>query len=298
MNITRRPDLEAFLLDEMRDTFSRDERTEDEIHVSDLLSPRKAYWSRVRPKPLTDDEIGYFVAGRAHEDAVGRISGVEAAAPRTIEGIRLRPDFYTSIPLEFKTRRRKLAADPTEAVHRYDGYIDQCRAYAALLERPAAWLWVLGLVSEQADRSTKPEFQVWHLDFTPVELEETRRQLHLRRDLLREAWAQRDHEGLPLCPAWQCGKRSAILVEPPLCETCGKSFVAEWGANKHLASRTGDGHTMRHAVYRYEYVPRCKWYQAECQPWLVDASRGISGVAPIVAEPESVAHLEPAALPF
>lgn len=272
MQITRRIDLEALLLDEMRASFAREERTTDEIHVSDLLAPRRAYWGRVHPKPVTDDEIGYFVAGRAHEDAVGRVSGVQPGEPRQVDGIWLRSDFYTSIPLEFKTRRRSLAADADEATRRYDTYIDQCRAYAALQQRPAAWLWVLGLVSEQRDGGTKPEFQVWHLDFTPDELLAERVRLGQVRDLLRAAWDGAGVEGVPLCPDWQCGKVGAVMVQPPHCQSCDRTFQTEWGAKKHLDSKTGAGHTMTPATFTRTYAPKCRWYD-ECRPWLADEGR-------------------------
>lgn len=272
MQITRRADLEALLLDEMRSSFAREDRTTQNIHVSDILAPRRAYWGRVKPKPVTDDEIGYFVAGRGHEDALARISGVQPGEARQVDGIWLRSDFYTSIPLEFKTRRRSLAADADEAMRRYDTYIDQCRAYAALQDRPSAWLWVLGLVSEQRDGGTKPEFQVWHLDFTPEELLAERTRLATVRDALRGAWDGAGVDSVPLCPAWQCGKTGAVMVEPPRCETCQRDFQTEWGAKKHTDSKTGAGHTMSPATFQRTYAPKCRWYE-DCRPWIVDDAR-------------------------
>ncbi len=100
MNITRRPDLEVLVKDEMRRTF--DARALDEpLHVSDLLNPRWAYFQRVMPRPITDDELGYFIAGRGHEDALWRLHGYQQGEQRIAYGISFRPDFYTSIPIEF-----------------------------------------------------------------------------------------------------------------------------------------------------------------------------------------------------
>jgi len=204
------------------------------------------------------------------------VSGVAQGEAREIDGILLRPDFYTTIPLEFKTRRRSLAQSAEEAVTRYDGYLDRVRNYCALTERPAGWLWVMGLAERQPNGTTKPEFQVFHVDFSPEELAETRAELARRRGLLRTAWTTRDPSPLPLCPAWQCGKVSRVQATQPHCETCKRDFAAEWGADKHLSAKTGAGHTMRAATYTATYEPRCKWWH-ECRPQDVDPARGPMG---------------------
>ncbi len=298
--LTRRDDLEALLLDEMRRSFAESERTTAEIHVSDLLSPRKAYWSRVLPRPVTNDEIGYFVAGRGHEDAMARVSGVTPGETRVVDGITLRCDFYTSIPLEFKTRRRKMAKDSDDAADRYGEYVRQTKSYCALLNRPAAWIWVLGLVDKQDDGSTKPSFQVWQVEFTPEELAEERTRLMTERDALETAWQtvllhlklgkndlgllQEAVKGLTLCPPWQCGSAS-VLYDPWVCEECGQSgvgphcvtchrfFQGEWGAERHVGSKTGAGHETVAGKTHTEYRPRCRWWDV-CQPQLVDPDRG------------------------
>jgi hypothetical protein len=293
MQITRREDMEQLTLDEVRASFAREERTTAEIHVSDLEVPRKAYWGRLLPRPATDDEIGYFVAGRGHEDVYGRISGLLRGEAREIDGILLRPDFYTTIPTEMKTRRRGLADTAEEAVTKYDTYIERCRNYAALLNRPAAWLMVLGLVQEQADGTTKPAWQWWEMEFTPEELAAALATLHRRRDRLAAAWqdvAQHgrngQHRALDLCPTWQCGKQSTTF-EPWTCEDCQKPgtgphctachryFVNAWGAERHVTSKTGAGHVTVAGKTKTSFVPRCRWIDA-CQPWLDDPSRGPS----------------------
>lgn len=283
--IRRHPTLEAHLLDEMRRSFAEQERTTEKIHVSDLLTPRRAYWSRVLPRPLTDEEIGYFVAGRGHEDAVGRVSGVTQGETREIDGIWLRADFYTSIPLEFKTRRRGLAETDEDAAERYGHYIDQLRAYCALLEREAGWLWVLGLVAPTGSgNGTRPEFQVWEITFTRDELQKEREELRVRRDALRVAWEMASRQSatnlptvkilapLPLCPAWQCGRAVPTQLEPPVCDICGQVFASDATSRRHTTGKAGRDHTVRPARLAWAYEPRCRWYDV-CQPGTVDSAR-------------------------
>ena len=48
-------------------------RSQDGWHVSDLLYPRKAYFQRLDPKPMTDVQAGYFIAGHGHHHVVEAI---------------------------------------------------------------------------------------------------------------------------------------------------------------------------------------------------------------------------------
>ncbi|MDP2735081.1 MAG: hypothetical protein Q8P12_02635 [bacterium] len=282
MEIKRRTDIEQWLMDEMKRSFAEDERKlADPIHLSDLLNPRYAYWQRAFPMPLSDDSVQYFVAGRGHEDAIGRLSGVQRGGSRTESGIVFSCDFYTSIPIEFKTRRRLLAEDGKEA-EVYDIYIEQARGYAALVDQPAAWLWVMSLVERQDDGSTKPETRCYLLEFTKEELIAERGRLAERRHLLlsaleahRNAASNRDvfMRRLPLCWAFKCGKISRTMEEKPFCYTCNKVFETESGGKKHPDSKAGAGHEVRQGVIRYDYLPKCEWYH-NCQPWREDPERG------------------------
>lgn len=66
MKIARDKTIERKILDKIKEHLSRAPRSQDKWHVSDLLYPRKAYWQRVDPQPMTDLQALYFLAGRAH----------------------------------------------------------------------------------------------------------------------------------------------------------------------------------------------------------------------------------------
>ncbi len=106
MRVTRNPDKERIIIDALRESF--DEPREG-IHLSDLLSVRKSYLSRVMPMPLTHSEILYFLAGRGHEEVFARLVGVNVGASevkpvkvpgfiageqRFKHGISYLPDFF------------------------------------------------------------------------------------------------------------------------------------------------------------------------------------------------------------
>jgi hypothetical protein len=276
--IDRRPDLEAWLLDEMRVSLA-DTRAGDKPHLSDLLSPRQAAFSRLLPKPPTDAEIGYWVAGRGHEDVYGRVSGLERGSPSERFGIVYSKDFFKGWPVELKTRRRNLAK-PGMETETYAKYIDQVRGYCAMDEMPAAWLIVFSLVEDQPDGSTLPGWGVYHLTFTELELEAERARMQVMRDRFLAALEAQDPRSLPLCVAWMCGKQSRTMATPPVCRTCRvdgepRVFATDWGIAKHQESvkKRGQAHDVSEARYTFRYVSRCKWFH-ECRPWEEDFTRG------------------------
>ena len=66
MIIKRSKEMERKVLDKIKAHLERAPRSLDKWHVSDLLYPRKSYFQRIDPKPMTDLQAMYFLAGRAH----------------------------------------------------------------------------------------------------------------------------------------------------------------------------------------------------------------------------------------
>ena len=281
MQITRDEALERVVLDGMAASYGTGGRPE--IHLSDLLNPRWAYWQRVKPLPATDAEVQYFMAGRGHEDVFGRLTGFTRGEPRTVMGISYRPDFHSDPveglprPCEFKTRRRNLAPDERVASD-YSIYWEQLKGYVALEhtlcpEITSGDLIVFSLVEKQQDGKTKPDLRCYTATWEPDELGIEAERLASRRAALDAALiGDATHEHLPLCWPFKCGRTERTMARKPRCVTCSRDFEGEWGAQKHLDSRTGKGHAMQPAEWTATYVPQCRWY-ADCQPWLVDPAR-------------------------
>jgi hypothetical protein len=152
--LARVPDVEGKLYDALRTSFGQDERTG--VHLSSLLNPRLTHFRKLDPRSLTDQEIGYFVGGRGHEDIISRLLGqdFELTAEEEIDGIHLRPDFVAItdriIPkgahAEFKTRRSNLPKTDELAQTVFQSYRDQIRGYMALKHQHEMYLIVLSLL--------------------------------------------------------------------------------------------------------------------------------------------------------
>jgi hypothetical protein len=290
VKITRDAEHTNRLLDGIRASFGRDVR--DGIHLSDLLNPRRSAWQRVLPLPPTNAEVLYWTAGRGHEDALGRVSGLVTAPeaswewglPGVDEPIVFRNDFIDNEePVEFKTRRANLALPGEEAVV-YDTYLAQLGGYCALRDKTRGRLVVLSLLEGRsaADplKPTEPELASYTVEYTPHELEQTRRQLAEQAEVFElylvcdsitrmvsptPLFAPPNH--MRLCRAWMCGKSKKTVLTPAWCGLCKKS----------VAHREGHSHRSNtqyaHEVIEWSYEPRCKYY-ALCRPQDQDPSRG------------------------
>lgn len=295
--LTRCPELEVKFYDALRESFGSNAR--DGIHLSGLTDgPRKEFWQRALPKRATDEELGYWTAGRGHEDALSRFLQDDfAPTPQVVvDGISLRPDFISLtgriVPagayVEMKTRRSNLPENDEEAQEKFSHYRTRMRGYMALKQRRVMYLIVLSLVEgKTADALSRssPVWAVYREDMTDAELEAERAKLLARRDAYLRLIAA--HEAgntqrvelellaMPLCEDWMCGKAYPEMTKKPVCQTCGQEFQsAEFGPKKHVESKTGRGHIVTPAEITWSYVPRCKWH-GECRPWLVDPTRGV-----------------------
>jgi hypothetical protein len=272
--VTRDSAMEARVAAGIVDSFGKNER--QGIHLSDLLSPRRAFWQRAMPLPPTPEESLYFLAGRGHEDAFGRIAGLTVAEESEWEGIRYRPDFdIYGAPGEFKTRRSNLAAEGEEE-RVYDNYLAQLRGYCAIYNSTDGWLLVLSLLEGRSNdplNPTRPVLAVYRVTFTKAELFLERERLRIMREALAASLTSGDPSSLPLCAGWMCGKRTKTMTQQPSCKTCGKVFASEeWGPKQHLAGKSGQGHEIIPAEIAWSYTPKCKWYES-CRPQDTDPER-------------------------
>ncbi len=262
MLITRQPDIEQLILDEIRAYFVRQNKQRVGIHLSDLLAPRKCYWQKVKPLPPTDHEIQYFLIGRGHEESLHACSGYEHGEEQEWEGILYTPDFYHNFPDESKTRRGNLAK-PGEEADKYKSYIDQVRGYCAVAGKNQAWLRIWSLMEKQEDHTSKPEFAAYRVEFTEGELAFERERMITVKVYILEGLRQENHKLIPQCPSWQCGKVSRTVKVPAYCEDCKKEFVQP---DRH--SKSKPTHNIRPAEYDYSFEKRCKYFDC-CDPKLV-----------------------------
>ncbi len=280
MKVTRNPVTEQRIMEQIKASFAtQDVERNATLHMSDFSKPRQAFWQRVMPLPPTSRECLYFLAGRGHEDAFGRIAGMEPAEERIFFGISYRPDFrlHRIVPGEFKTRRSNLAEPGAELVE-YSNYLDQLGNYCAADESLYGMLIVLSLLegrSRDVMKPTEPVLAVYDAIFTEEELEARRELLGARKVLLVAALAavaegadpQETVKPLPLCADWMCGKQRKIVDKQAYCNACQKEINHK---PEHAHIQAGQ---VTPETFHWEYEARCKWY-SNCQPWLVDPTRG------------------------
>lgn len=183
-------------------------------HLTDLLYPRQAYFRSIDPKPLTEDQIGYFVAGHGHHGIIEAI--IEDPRFREVEFYDKDLKTYTTLDImtkdmvqEIKTSRAwTIKKDPNE------NYIDQIMGECAMTGKTKARLIVFYICpgrNKKGDKETKPKFQVFEISFTKKELKDIREVLEERNKGLHLAKETGDHTKLPLCLEWMC--RSCPWIE-------------------------------------------------------------------------------------
>lgn len=214
MNIERKLGYERWLLDTVKTWLQAQPRAEG-IHVSDLLYPLKAYWKRMDPQPMTDDEAGYFVAGQGHHFVLESIiagaekTGKADGGTHEWEGIYYSPDLETPHPLEIKTSRARFgpkSEGQRTLASEYEHYLKQLKSYMAIRNDPVGDLLVfyLALQRSEEDKRTRPEFRWYRVELTSEELAQTRDLLRVTKADLEEALAHQDPRALAACPTWLC----------------------------------------------------------------------------------------------
>jgi hypothetical protein len=141
MNIRVDKTLPDFVLRMLREDYERQEveRGKD-LHVSDLLFPRRTWLSARHPKPLTDEDLLYFTAGRAHHEILEKlIARAELREVRVeFDGIVGSVDVLDEggkMPIEVKTTRvATLYNTATVPSH----FVLQLGCYAAMLNPDAS----------------------------------------------------------------------------------------------------------------------------------------------------------------
>lgn len=282
MIVTRSEKLEAVLLDELVASFSRPlpkvvlplegQLRGEEIHLSDLLKVRQAYWSRVLPLQPTRTEALNFTTGRAHEEILQRrikLATWKLGERRYKHGIQYRPDVdWDGMPAEFKTRIRNLARPGEEAIT-YDGYLEQLQGYCALDENPKGRLIVLSLAEGMDINNnrvpTHRELAVYDVEYSPYDMDFMLTHILAQKADLLAARSLKDASTLRLCPEWMCGKtvKDMARTVQARCTHPGCDV-------KHRLEKPG--HEMIPEIAAWSYEPRCKW-KVFCRPELVDPTR-------------------------
>ncbi len=201
VQITENQLYEKLLVDKVRHWLSKIRK---EIHVSDLLFLRQAYFNKTVPLPITDEEVGYFTAGKAHHGLIEALQGAEEYREVDVEfeGIKGTIDFIENIPTEIKTTRAMTIAKEEEIS---EHYITQLGFYCAMTNSQEGKLIIFYLnVREKTPEGKKlvPKFKVYNIRYP--DLETIKEDMRKKYNLLKNALETENFEELPKCPEWIC----------------------------------------------------------------------------------------------
>ena len=213
MIVTRSKEMEAWAMKKIKAHLESRPRSDKGWHVSDLIYARKAFWRKVDPRPMTDKEALYFVAGHGHHNVLEACLGKyekdktrSDAGEFEKHGIFFSPDMrMKKFVMEIKTSRaRKIEADHREPVDVYDGYLKQEGSYQALMDMERGSLLVLFLNAAVEGWKTRPQLRCYKVLMDPKERKKHLAWLLSTAKLLTDAVKKKNCSKLPLCPIWLC----------------------------------------------------------------------------------------------
>lgn len=208
MLIKRNKKKERKILDLVKKYLENQPRSKDGWHVSDLIFPRKAYFRRIDPKPVTDEEALYFTGGRAHHEIIEAVIGKKDnkradSGENKWKGIYYSPDLPG--PDEIKTSRAKFEPEPDQYAEQYRHYLAQLKMYMGAMKKKLGGLIVFYLSLEREnERGTCPAIRCYDVKCKIKELKKVRRGMLWMRDLLTKAVKTKKFKEIPLCPVWLC----------------------------------------------------------------------------------------------
>ena len=230
LRVSRNSAAEQELIQAARVWLESESRDPSDIHVSDLLAQRLAYWRRVKPLPLSDRLVTVYLVGKILHAFV--ISAVDQS-PLVLEtqdagslrdeelGVVFSPDMiHRGIIRELKTTRSFYAPKYQDDIQ---NYLDQLVCYMAAKQHTEAQLWVLFLNLRDEQRKTRPEFRAFSVTAPLGELQAVREWMAESRKNIESAlwfWESgvrtgldtepgfEPHRSLPLCPQFMCGKNN------------------------------------------------------------------------------------------
>jgi hypothetical protein len=178
---------------------------DDTLHVSEILNPRKAYWTRQLGERPTDEAIGFFITGEAFHRVVQEAMGAEFSEVKLhLPGVVGTADLCGVYFSEIKTSRKWTIPEEADPL-----YIEQLEDYMAMADRPTAYILVIYFTAGRkwdGSQASTLEIASWKLDLTETDRSAIRDRIFKTRDDLNRALKEKRPEILRLCPEWMCGR--------------------------------------------------------------------------------------------
>ena len=234
MRITRMENEEKKIYDKCRKLLTRSSgKRKTGLHVSDLLSPRQAYFKTVLGERMSDKQMLYFITGRGHHSILEALQ--DGFKEHTVEkyGVTGTLDTFNGIPIEIKTTRSR-STDDYKVTGNYAG---QLILYCVMTDTKEGLLVVLFLnypedipIPDQNSHYNKPgsvpKIKCLDVSFTETELAAADAFMVRRSALIEKAIADKDFSQLPRCESWKCRDCGFLpeCGEPPQFE----DYIPPW----------------------------------------------------------------------
>lgn len=218
MRVKRHPKLENQIYEAARESLEKSgESRAKGLHFSDLLNPRQAYFKITDPQPLSEDEVGYFVAGLAHHDVIlsimkkkGVWTGETDEGSKEWNGVWYSPDFNLGFLAEIKTNRSPNEPEDNMKSYRekFDTYLDQLGQYMAAENKLKAALIVFFIARrrDKKNKSTHPVFRAYKVTMKESERDEILERMEKTKQQLLKVIDNGKFKTLPLCAHWMCAR--------------------------------------------------------------------------------------------
>lgn len=241
MRIVRNEAEEALILTRCKNMLTRSSgKRKEGLHVSDLLSPRLAYFRRILGERMGDKQALYFIAGRGHHDILEALQTWEGHKEMPCErhGIHGTIDTFDGVPIEIKTTRSMKTEDYKVARN----YTGQLIKYCVMTNTTWGRLVVFFLSypeqepfptqdSQFSQRKMSPKIKVLDVYFDDTELKKADEDILERKDAIEQAIREKTFEFLPRCDG--CGgdgERPWKYKDCLFLPECGKpADVDSWG---------------------------------------------------------------------
>jgi len=178
------PETNTRLINNLSGLYSK---TRQAIHVSDLtLCMRQAAFRKLKPKPTTETDLGYYLAGNGHHTVLEALHGAEREVERTWQEVHAHFDLLDKVPVEIKTTR-----DFSRRIHRH--WVRQLAYYCVIENVNTGKLIVLFLFPRRRTKGNDSNggmIETYTITFR--DLETIRHELLERRDVLSKALEARD----------------------------------------------------------------------------------------------------------
>jgi hypothetical protein len=177
-------------------------------HVSDMMFPRYAIFSRLTNRKPTRRDVGFFFTGEAYHEFLQKVLGDEFAEVRSeLFNVLATADYFDGDTLlEIKTSRKWTIPEMPQ-----DNYIEQAKHYCTIFGKPSAKILVIFPVAGRkwdGSASSTVEVVSWNISFSDKEIEENKLYLQDMVAKLDKAFTTRDKadiEVLMPCPSWKYG---------------------------------------------------------------------------------------------